>query len=66
MDSNYICATVISLDYALKNDGNYYPQKFLKKCKYIKRKVIRHINDNFLLLISLMKIRFFLTNTYIG
>ena len=46
MDSNHTCLVVISLDSALKNDENYYPQVFLKECKYIEKKVIRHINDN--------------------
>ena len=35
----------IRLDSALKKDGNSYPQIFLKECKYIKKKVIRLIND---------------------
>ena len=46
MESNHTCLAVISLDSALKNNENYYPQMFLKECKYIKEKVIRHINDN--------------------
>ena len=46
MDSNYSCLTVISADSAIKKDESYYPQVFLKECKYIKEKVIRHINDN--------------------
>ena len=46
IDSNYTCLAVISLDTALKKDENYYPQVFLKEYKYIKKKVIRHINDN--------------------
>ena len=33
------------LDSALKKDKNCYPQVFLKECTYIKKKVIRHIND---------------------
>ena len=36
---------VISLDSALKKDENYYPQLFLKECKYIKKKVIEYINN---------------------
>ena len=44
--SNHTCLAVISLDSVLKKDENYYPQVFLKDCKYIERKVIRHINDN--------------------
>ena len=45
VDSNHNCLVVISLDSALKKDDNYYPQVFLKECKYIEKKVIRHIND---------------------
>ena len=57
LGSNQNCLAVISLDSALKTDENYYPQVFLKECKYIK-KVIRHINGNFshfFLLMSLME-----------
>ena len=36
----------MSLDSALKKDENYYLQGFLKEFKYIKKKVIRHINNN--------------------
>ena len=46
VDSNHTCLAVISLDSALKEDENYYPQVFLKEYKYIEKKVIRHINDN--------------------
>ena len=35
------------LDFAPKKDDNYYPQVFLKECKYTEKKVIRHINYNF-------------------
>ena len=34
------------MDSALNKDGHYYPQVFLKECKYIEKKVIRHINGN--------------------
>ena len=43
---NNACLAVINLDSALNKDGHYYPQAFLKVCKYIKKKVIRHINGN--------------------
>ena len=33
VDSNHTCIAVISLNSALKKDGNYYPQVFLKECK---------------------------------
>ena len=34
------------MDSAVKKNGNYYLQVFLKKCKYIEKKVIRQVNDN--------------------
>ena len=46
MDSNYTCLAVISLDSTLKKDGNYYPQVFLKECKYIEKKVATHMSNN--------------------
>ena len=46
MDFNHTCLAVISLDSALNKDDNYYPEVFLNECKYIDKKVIRHINDN--------------------
>ena len=46
LDSNHTCLAVISLDSALKKDDNYYLQVFLKECKHIEKKVIRHIRDN--------------------
>ena len=33
LDSNHTCLAVISLEFALKKDGNYYQQVFLKECK---------------------------------
>ena len=46
VDSNHTCLAVISLDYALKKDENYQPQVFVKECKYIKKKLIRHVIDD--------------------
>ena len=46
IDSNYTCLAIISLDSDLKKDSNYYPQVFLKECKYIEKNEVRHINDN--------------------
>ena len=37
---------VISLDSALKKDNNYYPQVFLKECKYIEQEMVRYITEN--------------------
>ena len=42
----HTCLAVINLDYALKKNYSYYPQVFLKECKCIDKKIIRHINDN--------------------
>ena len=44
-DYNHTCLAVIILDSFLKKvkNYNYYPQIFLKNCKYIKKKVARHI-----------------------
>ena len=46
VDSNHTCFAVISLDSTLKKNENYYPQVFLKECKYIEKKVVRHITDD--------------------
>ena len=46
VDANYTCLAVISLGSPLKKDKNYYSQVFLKECKDIEKKVIRHNNDN--------------------
>ena len=46
VDSNHTCLVVISWDSVLKKDENYYSQVFLKECKYINKKVIRHIIDD--------------------
>ena len=40
VNSNLTCLAVISLDSALNKDRNYYPQVFLKECKYIEREKI--------------------------
>ena len=46
VDSNHTFLAVINLDSALQKDEYYYLQVLLKECKYIKKKIIRHINDN--------------------
>ena len=45
MESNYTCLVVIRLDFTLKKDSNYYLPVFLKECKYIEKKVIKHVNE---------------------
>ena len=45
VDFNHTCFAVITLDSALKKDEDY-PQVLLKECKYIEKKIVRHINDN--------------------
>ena len=46
VDSNHTCLIVISLDSAFKKDDTCYRQVFLKRYKYIEKKVIRYISDN--------------------
>ena len=46
VDPNHTYLPVISLDSVLKKDENDYWQVFFKKCTYIEKKVIRHINYN--------------------
>ena len=46
VDSNHTCLAVITLDSCLKKDDSYYRQVFLKECKYIEKKVVRHIHDS--------------------
>ena len=36
----------IKKDSALKKVDSYYPQVFSNGCKYIEKKVVRHIHDN--------------------
>ena len=38
VDSNHTCLAVISLDSALKKNGNYYPQVFLKNVNIMRKK----------------------------
>ena len=45
-DSNHTFLAVISLDYALKKDNNYYLQVSLKEFKYIEKKIVRHIIED--------------------
>ena len=45
VDFNHTCFAVITLDSALKKDEDY-PQVLLKECKYIEKKIVRHISDN--------------------
>ena len=46
VDSSHACLAVISLDSTVKEDENYYPQIFLKACKYIEKKLVGHIIDD--------------------
>ena len=46
VDSKHTCLAVISLDFVLKKDENYYQQVLLKECKYIEKKLLRRINNN--------------------
>ena len=58
--SYHTCLVVVSLDFSLKKDENYYPQEFLKECKYIKKKIIRYITQDIeIFLATQMKNNFF-------
>ena len=46
VESNRNFLSVIILNSCLMKYENYYLQVFLKECKYIKKKVIRHITDD--------------------
>ena len=47
VDSNHTYLAVISLNFVLKIHESYYPRVFfIKECKYIEKKVIKHIHDN--------------------
>ena len=35
------------MNFTLKKGESYYIQVFLKECKYVEKKVVRHIQDNF-------------------
>ena len=37
---NYYCLLIMLFDFVLKKDENYFPQKFLKRCKYILQKML--------------------------
>ena len=45
---NYACLIVILIDFVLKKDEQFYPQAFLKECKYIEKekRLIRFITDD--------------------
>ena len=47
VDSSHTCLATIGLDFALKKDKNHNPQVVLKECKYIEKKVVRHIRNNY-------------------
>ena len=40
VDSNHPCLTVITIDSVCVEDGNIYPQAFLKECKCNKKKLL--------------------------
>lgn len=37
--SNYIWLVEILIDFVAKKDLNYYPEVFLKECKYIEKEI---------------------------
>ena len=44
--SNHNCLAVVSLDSDLKKNDSYYPQVFLRDCKYVEKKVVSSIHIN--------------------
>ena len=46
VESNHTCLAVLTLDSAFRKQDSYYLQVFLKECKYIEKKVMRHVNDS--------------------
>ena len=44
--ADYTYLAVISVRSALKKDENYYPQVFLKECKYIEKQLVKHISES--------------------
>ena len=46
LESDHTCSAVISLDSVLKKEIIIIQKCFLKECKYIVKKVVRHIPDN--------------------
>ena len=60
VDTNHTCLAVTSLDSSLKKDENYYRNVFLKECKCIEKKLVRHIYvDKLLVGKTLINIRHF-------
>ena len=47
LDSNHTCLAVLTLDSALKKMIVIIRRVFLKQCRYIEEKVVRHIHDTF-------------------
>ena len=45
LDSNQTSIAVITLDSAVKKYDSYYPEVFVKDCKYIEKNVVRHLHD---------------------
>ena len=46
VDSSNTCLAVISLDFVLKKDDNYYRQVLLKWCKYTEKKLLMSLLKN--------------------
>ena len=47
-DSQYICLSVILIDFAFRTGKNYYPRVFLEKCEYVikEKKIDNYIIDD--------------------
>ena len=44
--SNNTCLAVITIDFVLEKYENYYPQVYLKECKFIEKEVLIHITGD--------------------
>ena len=46
--SQFICLSVILINFVFRTGKNYYPQMFLEECKYVvkEKKVTEYITDN--------------------
>ena len=44
--SDHTSLAVMTIDSILKKDGNYYPQTYLKECKYVEKVLIKHIIED--------------------
>ena len=59
LDSNDTCLALISLYCAVNKDASYYPQVFLRECKYIEKVISVLLSREKVFLATLIKNNFF-------